>query len=123
MKFKTLKLICTAFLLTSCTTIYDKKASIEAFKQSVTYSCISEGMQNKKYDSIVLKNDASFSYDGLMGSNFYKIDSIGRSEGKKIPRTPLEDLGKKKIIHSHCLQFYKSKELDEIAKKWYKNKL
>lgn len=123
MKASFFKFICGTFSLVSCGTLYHKKAPIEAFKQSVTYSCISEGMQSEKYDSIVLKNDASFSYDGLMGSNFYKIDSIGRSEGKNIPRTPLEDLGKKKLIHNHCLQFYKSKKLEIIAEKWYKNKL
>lgn len=123
MKIQVLKIISISILLISCSSMNNKKASIEAFKQNVTYSCISEGMQSKKYDSIVFKNDASFSYDGLMGSDFYKIDSIGRSKGKKIPRTPLEDLDKKKLIHSHCLRFYKSKELDKIAEKWYKNKL
>lgn len=108
----------------SCKTILDKDTYIEAFKLSVTNSCISEGMDNKTYDDIVFQNDASFSYDALAGPDNYKIDSVGRSEGKKIPRTPIEDLGKKKLIHSHCLKFYKSKELDKIAKDWWrKNKL
>ena len=110
--------------LTSCKIQYNKKAYIEAYKLTATYSCLSEGMESKLYDSIVLKNDASFSYDVLAGPNNYKIDSVGRSQGKKIPRTPLKDLGNKKLIYKHCLQYYKSKELNKLAKKWWKeNKL
>lgn len=111
-------------LLMSCKTQYNKEAYIEAFKLSVTRSCLSEGMNSKYYDSIVFQNDASFSYEALAGPENYKIDSIGRSEGKKISRTPIEDLGRKKLIHSRCLEYYKSKELDKLSKDWWrKNKL
>ncbi|WP_144284024.1 hypothetical protein [Chryseobacterium echinoideorum] len=123
MKFKIFKVVIVSLSLISCGTNYTKIKAIEAFKQSVTYSCISEGMENKIYDSIVLEKDASFSYDGLMGANFYKIDSIGRSEGRKITRTPINDLGKKKMIHNRCLKYYKSGELNKLAKKWLRNEL
>lgn len=118
-----LAIISVGMSLISCKTFYDKRTYIESFKLDVTNYCLSEGMQSKAYDSIVFQNDASFTYDGLIGPNYYKIDSIGRSEGRKIPRTPIEDLEKKKLIHSHCLQYYKSKELHILAKKYYRNKL
>lgn len=122
-----MRYIVSIFVLTffvSCRTFLSKKEYIESFKLDVTHYCISEGMQSKLYDSIVFKNDASFRYDGLIGPEYYKIDSLGRSEGRKIPKTPIMDLGKEKLIYAHCLQYYKSKELNNIAKKWWKkNKL
>lgn len=123
MKIKNIILAVIYFIISISCRSYNNNAIEENFKVNVFYKCVSEGVDNKQFDSILLSKDASFSYDGIMGNDFYKIDSLGIQESKKIPFTPIEDLGKKKLIFNHCLKFYKSRELHILSKKYYKNKL
>jgi hypothetical protein len=102
----------------------------DRFKDRVFCKCLLVGYGKKEITNPIQQIDKSY-YDAIGIAVFDKtIDSLLQIEAAKMTRDSLESLNTVaeaaagKRVFSHCLQFYKSRELDSItkaeSKKWRK---
>lgn len=103
----------------------DKKQWTDLYKEYATYRCLCEITDNKIEQYYLLnKKDLSFVvHTEFLGIYLEKSDSIGRKfakSNKSIQVDNESDLFGMNTNFKDCLIFYKSKYLDSIAKKSYR---
>ncbi|MCF8239727.1 MAG: hypothetical protein K9I85_16300 [Saprospiraceae bacterium] len=116
-------------------TLHDSEASIKEFKIVFFCNCISESFNNSTVDYLI-STDGSYTHDFSLGLNNYKLlDSLAKSVAFQIERDSVEWINKisknstpgefeilrmeglvGKKTFKFCLDYYTSKELDDIAK-------
>jgi len=91
---------------------------INAFKDKVFFSILRECYKSTDAMKEIYKKDVGNPYDGIYsGKLFDRIDSIGKNFAKKIPPPSLcECKPGQNYFMAQALHFYRSKELDSIAK-------
>lgn len=140
------RIIIVSFLLTlfsSCCGVkkesfrYNQSSNlwIATYKQHVFCTCLLEGYKNDSvsgYESDTLiwyirKKDPLVVYDELNFLALESTDVLGKKISHGIPTVVLpaeiygeEESFERKFIMMNCLNYYDSKELDSIAKLWYK---
>ncbi|MGC4129390.1 MAG: hypothetical protein QM564_07475 [Bergeyella sp.] len=130
-----MKNIVFIFILTiiySCSTLesfnynQSKNPWENAFKDHVFFKCIKESYKN---DSIIFRKlttpDLFNPYDGISIEEIKLAEKIGKEIITKIPPPKMcEECNKGENYYmANCLHYYKSKNLDSIAKKLYKEKM
>ena len=92
------------------------------FKDRAFCLCLLEGYDNNEVTNFLLEKDKSF-YNGVGQAIFDPVlKPIIQEEVEKIKRDSIESINHEaegaagKRVINHCLQFYKSKRLNSIAK-------
>ena len=121
------------------TKLDDNEASIKEFKIVFFCNCISKSLSNSTVNYLI-STDGSYAHDFALGLNNYKIlDSLATAVAFQIERDSVEwinKIGKNstpeefeilrmeglvgKKTFKFCLDYYTSKELDDIAKAQFK---
>lgn len=110
--------------------IYDRNNSskekwIRAFKEEVFYECLKSNFKNDSIFILIRKEDFFDSSDFLTFPVIDKTKTIANEYMKTIPKweahndNPNESIYKKPTF-SYCLEYFKSKKLDSIARSTYK---
>ena len=103
-----------------------EKAWVNAFKDKCFLSCLKESYStNDSIFKMIEKIDLYNPYDGFVIADkaINKADSLGKNIAKNIPATNYRDYGKANYFMATCLHYYKSEELDSIAKVEYQKYL
>ncbi len=121
-------IVAVVITFTSCKTRYKypkfdfnngPNPCINAFKDKVFFTILRECYKGTDAFKEINKRDAGNPYDGIYSLElFKKIDSIGKDFAKKIPPPSLCDECTKEqnYFMAQALHFYRSYELDSIAK-------
>lgn len=126
MKKTLLTLLIFAFLV-SCSSyrknkfVYNEFTWIDQFKESVFLACIRESYKSDSIYEQMSQRDIFFANDALY-DQLELINRLGEDFVKKIPlpKRPCPECKKEdKYFMANCLKYYKSKELDSIAKLEY----
>ena len=136
MKFRTIISI-LLLILTSCKTYHgdkfyyrgelksNEKFWINSFKYHVFYECLKEGYQNDSIFKLMGKKDLFYPSDDINLS--YPERALGKKiiENMPLPYIHIDDkdITGMNFISASCVQYYASRELDSIAKKYYKDYL
>ncbi|WP_299177606.1 hypothetical protein [uncultured Chryseobacterium sp.] len=135
-----IKFLIALFILSSCSMSKELKNERQKwnfnhweneYKDRAFCLCILKGYEDKKIEKIFLEKDRSF-YNPLGIAIFDKsLKPIIDNEIKKIRQDSINSLNKypedlkgiyeKRQVLAHCLKFYTSKELDNLAKKEKEN--
>jgi hypothetical protein len=127
-----LKILSILFvLLFSCksNTIYSDRTykrntlegNIKFFKMQVYCACLRNAYENKDIMREMWKEDLLATFDGLASEQTQKtVDSLGSLIARTIKPEENPDFEGKKRITVKCLEYYTSKELDNIARKRFK---
>lgn len=133
-------MICTLLgvALTSCSTsqlskfeyhLGEKEAWINAYKTEAFWGCFTESYKNDTLVKIISKRDFINQPEIIADWDaFFKAQEEGKNISKNItkPTYPKfedgnkEEFYKKNYFLASCLNYYKSKELDNLAKEEYK---
>lgn len=98
-----------------------KEGSIKYFKMQVYCSCLRNSYENKDIMKEIWKEDLLAVFDDISGPDIQKtVDSLGRIVAQTIKPEEYPDFEGKKRITVKCLEYYTSKELDNIAHKRFK---
>ena len=100
-------------------------AWINKFKDEMFLSCLKESYKSDTIFKLIEKKDAFNPYDGVNLENLIKARKLGKELIKNIPKPQMcENCNNgENYFMSNCLHYYKSIELDSIAKKAYKDYL
>ena len=98
-----------------------READIKFFKMQVYCSCLKNAYENKDIMKEIWKEDLLAVFDDISGPNIQKtVDSLGKIVAQTIKPEEYPDFEGKKRITVKCLEYYTSKELDNIAYKRFK---
>lgn len=120
-------------------TLHDSEASIKEFKIVFFCDCISKSLSNSTVDYLI-STDGSYTHDFSLGLNNYNLlDSLATAVAFQIEKDSVEWINKigtnwtpeeferarmeglvGKKTFKFCLDYYTSKELDDIAKAQFK---
>ena len=99
-------------------------AWINAYKDVAFYNCFMEGHQNDTIlRNLIQKRDVQNPYEAIYNEDIKKAAQFGRKIAKGIPIATLgceECHNGEKYITANCLHYYKSRELDSIARAEFK---
>jgi hypothetical protein len=101
-----------------------KNAWIDSYKDQVFFSCFMQGHQNDTVLRKLLgKRDLQNSYEAIYIEDIIKASELGKKIADGIPIATIgcEDCKNgEKFIIPNCLHYYKSKDLDSIARREFK---
>lgn len=103
---------------------YNKSANpwIDAFKDKVFFSALAEAYKSDTtIFQLIEKKDALNPYDGLSLYETQKAEELGKIFIKNIPPPSMCEtcINGRNYFMASSLHYYKSKELDSIARKFY----
>jgi hypothetical protein len=98
-----------------------KEGNIKYFKMQVYCSCLNNAYENKDIIKSIRTEDLLAVFDDLSSPDIQKtVDSLGKIVAQTIKPEEYPDFEGKKRITVKCLEYYTSKELDNIARKRFK---
>jgi hypothetical protein len=121
-------IIILLFALVSCKSSinskfeYNETTWVDYFKECVFIKCLEESYKNDSIVEQISKKDILFANDIIYNElDFIKSISVNFVSKIPYPKIPCPECKKTdKFYLANCLRFYKSKELDSIAKIRYK---
>ena len=98
-----------------------READIKFFKMQVYCACLNNAYENKDIIKSIRTEDLLAVFDDLSSPDIQKtVDSLGKIIARTIKPEEYPDFEGKKRITVKCLEYYTSKELDNIAHKRFK---
>lgn len=125
---KSLLILSVFTFLVSCSSskrdrfVYNEFTWIDQFKESVFLVCIKESYKSDSIYEQMSQRDIFFANDALY-EDLELINRLGEDFVKRIPlpTRPCPECKKEdKFFLANCLKYYRSKELDSIAKSEYR---